>query len=602
MSKISLGAFLNEDISKMFLTKEFLARPKMNETMKSYLGGKSVKIENPENFLALDQRFILKRKVSKVYKWVILNFKLKFSRDFKVRFTHAAVQIDQAFKSSVMSLVEEQYQKKHSQPPQQPSETTSNLSLEDQDSFNFIKKILALYRAKIKEKDLKIDEERASLQKLKAEIGILTDFQRSELESALKIKGMILEHARAYQKTPKKERFGGLYLQSVYDLGPMKKLLNQHYTFDFENVDEEILRYSLEINKHRKKMDQVRAVEILEKRIEDLLKEKKIYLELKQEQLAAKEEIEKKYGLASSREQKKVLNALKKEAERFIPEINLYNVLTKIYQSIDLEELSPDAKASQRSAQFENLKKSVQTSVLTMGGIAKPEESQQKMALVIYTLSNALCESHNNEKLNHLLVGIFETILDLSNVSGDEKETVLKFIRSVFSIDPMTQQPFMDEGYRLRCLLFLFASGITLSHYFFDIKSAEPVLQNIKMLEGGSKWQQLLLGGGKLLFNGKINQLTQTILNVPFLKTDVLLQQQAKQFIKTFIPIGEALLFSALDESKLKRKMHVALQDFATIRYKRFMDKVSFEQLFSTDEMTNACIDLFSCFKNISMV
>jgi len=587
----------------LYTTREFLKRPLMKETLKGLL-------RNPNTKVSIDDPQVFLYKKTGVFVSVIAiwgRFKLRMMMllpSYPDKFKGAAIVIDTAFRHSI-ARINDQFQKSNPVSEKEKVSTANLKAFEDLNNrFVNQKKLVTQVVQEILKKEECIAE-LEKMQKSPPPEKSLEDKWKAEFE----VKEMIAAHAQAYEAS-EEVKFLGFKYSKKYDLTEAKELLKKHQLkFDFNNIVPEIQRYKSDVRILNQRIkDAQQAHDLLTK----LSEEKKIL----KDKIEEKENLEKdltevvsqirtmgqKYGLGLPKTPEFEADNIPKPAEKKVEKINpplvFHQVMTKINESIDSENSSYEDKIFQREAQAAYMAKNVKTPNLEMGGFESVELSQQKMAVVIQTLSQAMCEPENNVKLRNLVVNIFEAITELDPVAKKSQATISDFMTHVFGLDS-NNVPNLDEGYRYRIILFLFASGVSLSHYFFDSASLDPSFKGIKKLEGGNIFKKWIVSLGMKLFHGKVEQVKKSIMEVPILKKDPARAAQARTFIDVFLPIGKQILFDP-DKAPLKAKMRGAIHQLATVDYKNFMSAVSFDKPLSSTEMTDACMLLFGNFvKNL---
>lgn len=593
----------------LYTNREFLKRPMMKKALRGLL-------RDPKTKIAIDDPQVFLYKKTGVFVSVIAiwgRFKLRmlmFLPSYPDKFKGAASIIDQAFRHSICERTTKQFYKSNPAPPPKPEVSPAIFKAFDdlnnryaalkKTSIEFIQEIQQIEKQIVDlEYKQKIPPEKSLEDKWKAE---------------LDVKELVVAHAKAYDSSEETKVLGFLYSKKTYDLTDAKKLLKEHQlTFDFANIPAEIERYMGDIrilNQRIKDAEQSRELLVNLADAKKTFEAKKLEKQnLEKQVLEIVSQIrvmDQQHGLGLPKypefEAEIPPKSEAKKVEKINPGLVFHQVMAEINKSIDSQNSSYEDKVFQREAQMLYMEKNVKTAKLELGGFESVEISQQKMAVVIQTLSRAMCEPENNEKLRNLIVDIFEAITSLDPAAKEQQATISDFMRFVFGF-ASDGQPNLDEGYRYRIILFLFASGVSMAHYFFDPASLEPSFKGIKKLEGGNFVKKWLVALGMKLFHGKVEHVTHSILEVPFLKNDPARTAQAKTFIEVFLPIGRKILFDPIDQQSapLKFKLRKAIHQLATVDYKKFMDVVSFDEPLSPAEMTDACLLLFGNFvKNLA--
>lgn len=594
----------------LYTNREFLKRPMMKKALRGLL-------RDPKTKIAIDDPQVFLYKKTGVFVSVIAiwgRFKLRmlmFLPSYPDKFKGAASIIDQAFRHSICERTTKQFHKSNPTPTPKPEVSPANLKAFDDLNNRY---------AALKKTSVELIQE---IQQIEERIVDLENKQKIPPEKSLEdkwkteldVKELIVAHAKAYDNSEETKVLGFLYSKKTYDLTDAKKLLKEHQlAFDFANIPTEIERYMGDIrilNQRIKDAEQSRELLVNLADVKKNLGEKKLEKQNLEKQVSEVTSqirtMDQKHGLGLPKypefEAEIPPKSEEKKVEKINPGLAFHQVMTEINKSIDSQNSSYEDKVFQREAQMLYMEKNVKTAKLEMGGFESVEMSQQKMAVVIQTLSRAMCEPENNEKLRNLIVDIFEAITSLDPaVTKGQKTIISDFMRFVFGF-ASDGKPNLDEGYRYRIILFLFASGVSMAHYFFDPASLEPSFKGIKKLEGGNFVKKWIVSMGMKLFHGKVEHVTNSILEVPFLRNDPARTAQAKTFIEVFLPIGRKILFDPIDQKSapLKFKLRKAIHQLATVDYKKFMDVVSFDKPLGSTEMTDACLLLFGNFvKNLA--
>lgn len=614
MPEPDLQKFLTCGVYPLYQNRTFLNRPQMKQAIRGLLKQREVIIEDPIKFLTIEKGVITT--VSTIWNRVKLRIIFILHPAYQNRFKDAATIIDRAFRDSVQEKISRTFT--NTQPVNNNSSTPAKEEVSPADLKAFEELSIRIQASKKNQEDLatEIKQEKAYLEKLNeahlklreagCQLADIVDEQKENFKADVVIIEKILKLAKEYKSAPCK--YWGFGNIKDYDLTYFNEFLDkQGLAFDFTNVDRGINWYQNELAYSHN------AILFLEQI--DLIKESEAKLkELQSKVDASTEELSKQMAelnVLSKKCQLKLPDFLPPsetvdttpiviEEKPIIlnPEQVFHEVMRTINHSIDGENSSQEAKAFQREAQFSFMEKCITTPNLQMGGMNSIDISKQKLALVIQTLSKALCEKENNKKIQELIANVICAITNLDpKVSDSDKVAIREFILYVFGLNSNAEnpEPNLNEGYRYRIILFLFAAGINLAHYYFEPDFLESSYKMIKHLEGGKFYQRWTISAGKLIFKGKIDNVTHSILDIPILKDNDLRKSQALTFIKVFSPIGEDLLF-APDSLEIKNKMKVGVKHYADGDLKEFMDKVSFDKPLTPTKMTDECVKLFGNF------
>lgn len=607
MTNAELQKFMTSGVYLLYQNKAFLKCPHMKRAIKGVQKGKEVVIADPLEFVTKKSGIIVV--VTTIWGRVKLKFKFFINPPSKKKFTNAAQVVDKAFRESCEKKIASLF------PDAKKTTSKEEVTPADLKAFEELTaRILASKKdqeeiaKEIREKETHVSSLKKALQKLEGSNCEFPskDAHKEIYEHRKYIIENILRMAREYEAAP--WTWFGLGNEKIYDLKPFKEFLSEYKeSFDFNCINQEIKRFEskkTDLSKIIQFLDQAAKIQNAEidlGHLQKKLEAQKVEINrqvIELVNLAKKCQLKFPDSISLSDEEVVQTTLLEEEPKVLIPEFTFHSVMKQVNDSIDRENSSQAAKAFQREAQYSFMEKFIQTPKLLMGGIETKELSQHKFALVMKTLSKALCEEDNNKKLRELIANVIVAITDHDpNVTEEDKNAIREFILYIFGFnnDAKNPQPNLDKGYRYRIILFMFAAGVNLAHYYLDPDCLESSYRKIKLFEGGQMIKQWIIAAAKALFQNKIDNVTNSILEVPFLKDNELKKSQAKTFIKVFTPIGETLLFGA-DSQKLKAKVREGIKGYANGDLKEFMDLVSYTHPLTTTEMTNACIKLFTNF------